>query len=85
MNSIKMNTFHEAGPFRFVDCGYCPIAGADLRLQEQNEITGKWFDVYEFDNQMQALLAIEDHDYALWLTGKPAYAARTDTITNPYK
>ena len=80
----KSLVIHEAGPFRFVDCGYCDNGAPDFRLQEFNEISKRWYDVYEFDNQMQMLLAIEDQDYPLWLTGKPSYGSRTDTISNPY-
>ena len=33
----------------------------------------RYREVYLFDNQAQMLLAIEDYDYTLWLTGKPCY------------
>ncbi len=82
--ATKTITVHEAGPFRFVDCGYCENGVPDFRLQEFNDITKTWYDVYEFDNQMQMLLAIEDQDYPLWLTGK-LIGARSDTITNLHK
>ena len=32
-----------------------------------------WYDVYFFDNAMQCTTAMEDIEYAKWLTDKPCY------------
>lgn len=79
---MKTITIHERGPYRYVDCGYCENGVPDFRLQEKDEYTGRYNEVYLFDNQMQMMLAIEDYDYTLWLTNKPAYVR--DVVTSPY-
>lgn len=60
--------------FRFVEKGVLEINGRpDFRLQTQDWYTKRWNDVYNFDNEMQMLTAIEDIDYARWLTNQPCY------------
>jgi hypothetical protein len=60
--------------FRFVERGTLEINGKpDLRLQLQDEYTLRWRDVYNFDNEQQCLTAIEDIEYAKWLTNQPCY------------
>jgi hypothetical protein len=60
--------------FRFIERGTLEINGKpDLRLQLQDEYTLRWRDVYNFDNEMQMLTAIEDIEYAKWLTNQPCY------------
>ena len=78
---MKTIIIHEAGPYRYVDCGYCETGCPDFRLQERDEYTKRYNEVYLFDNQEQMLLAIEDYDYTLWLTGKPCYVR--DVVTAP--
>lgn len=80
---MKTTTIHERGPYRYVDCGYCENGCPDFRLQEKDFYTGKYNEIYLFDNQDQMLLAIEDYQYTLWLAGQPAYIK--DVVTNPYK
>jgi hypothetical protein len=64
--------------FRYVERGVIPLNGRpDLRLQIQDEYTGRFRDAYLFDNQTQFNLAIEDLEYAKWLTGQPAYRKYT--------
>jgi hypothetical protein len=64
--------------FRYVERGVIPLNGRpDLRLQVQDEYTLRWRDAYLFDNQTQFNLAIEDLEYAKWLTGQPAYRKYT--------
>jgi hypothetical protein len=65
--------------FRFVERGILEINGKpDLRLQMQDDYTLRWRDVYLFDNEMQMLTAIEDIDYAKWLTNQPCYIRDDD-------
>jgi len=69
-----MNILLQTGSFRFVERGIIELNGnPDYRLQEQDYYNSKWYDVYKFDNQMQCLTAMEDIDYAKWLTNKPCY------------
>ena len=71
--TMKQIIIHERGPYRYVDCGYCENGSPDFRLFERDEYSTRYREVYLFDNQAQMLLAIEDYDYTLWLTGKPCY------------
>ena len=64
-------TIIEKNGFRFVTAGTLENGQPDYRLQEQDEYTNRWRDVYYFDNEMQFSLAIEDNEYPKWLTGKP--------------
>lgn len=69
-----MNILLQTGPFRFVERGVIELNGKpDYRLQEQDYYNNKWYDVYKFDNQMQCLTAMEDIDYAKWLTNNSCY------------
>lgn len=79
---MKTITIALKGPYRYVDCGYCENGAPDFRLQEKDDYTRRWRDIYLFDNQEQMLLAIEDYEYTLWLAGKPCYIK--DTIRSPY-
>ena len=38
-----------------------------IRIQKKDYYTKRWNDTYLFDNQMQCLTAMEDHQYARWL------------------
>lgn len=68
----------QRGDFRYVERGVIPLNGLpDLRLQVQDDYTGRFRDVYLFDNQTQFNLAIEDLEYAKWLAGQPAYRKYT--------
>ena len=78
---MKTITISMQGPYRYVDCGYTEFGTPDFRLQEKDFHTKKYSDVYLFDNQEQMLLAIEDYQYTLWLTGKPCYVK--DVVTSP--
>ena len=58
----------EREGYRFVEVGIIELNGKpDYRLQKKNEWTKRWNDIYLFDNQMQCLTAMEDHQYCLWL------------------
>lgn len=75
-------TILEKGKYRYVDNGTTEFGTPDYRLQEKDEYTKRWKDIYLFDNRDQCLLAMEDFDYTLWLAGEPSYVR--DTVRNPY-
>ena len=79
---IMQFTIMEKGKYRYVDNGYTEFGTPDYRLQEKDEQTKRWKDIYLFDNKEQCLLAMEDFDYTLWLAHEPAYVK--DTVVNPY-
>ena len=69
-----MKVLLEREGFRFVEKGIIELNGKpDYRLQEKDYYSSRWYDIYYFDNQMQCLTAMEDIDYAKWLTNKPCY------------
>lgn len=69
-----MKTLLEREGFRFVEKGVIELNDQpDYRLQMQDRYSKKWNDVYFFDNQMQCMTAMEDIEYAKWLTGQPCY------------
>jgi hypothetical protein len=69
-----MKVLAQVECYRFVNVGVLEINGKpDLRLQMQDYYTKRWKQVYEFDNQMQAEIAMEDLDYCKWLTHRPCY------------
>lgn len=64
----QSKTIFEQKEYRFVEKGIIELNGQpDYRLQKKDYYTKRWNDIYLFDNQMQLLLAIEDHQYARWL------------------
>ena len=70
--------------YRFVEKGIIDLNGMpDYRLQKQNYYTKYWNDIYLFDNQMQCLTAMEDHQYARWLDSDrvPCYVKDDDEDT----
>ena len=76
-----MNVIGSQGPFRFVECGTLEINGMpDYRLQEKDYYTGRYHDIYLFDNGMQMTTALEDPEYTKWLAGHPCYIK--DTVRN---
>ena len=69
----------EREGFRFVEKGIIKLNGKpDYRLQTQDYYTKKWIDVYLFDNSMQCNTAMEDIEYAKWLTNQPCYIDPND-------
>ena len=69
-----MKVILEREGYRFVETGIIEINGKpDFRLQKQNYYTKRWNDIYLFDNQLQCLTAMEDIDYAKWLSGDTCY------------
>ena len=75
MKTLPKVLFEREG-YRFVKKGILDINGKpDYRMQKQDYYTKQWRDIYLFDNQMQCLTAMEDHQYARWLDpdGVPAY------------
>ena len=74
-----MKVIAQIEGFRFVEKGSIELNGRpDLRLQTQDDYTLRWRDAYLFDNEMQCLLAIEDLNYAKWLTDQPCYIREDD-------
>ena len=68
MNKQFPKVLLERGEYRFIEKGILEINGKpDYRLQKRNEYTKYWNDIYLFDNQMQCLTAMEDHQYCRWL------------------
>tara|TARA_B100001996_G_scaffold199430_1_gene152661 strand:- start:4839 stop:5075 length:237 start_codon:yes stop_codon:yes gene_type:complete len=63
----------ESNGFRYVQDGVLDNGKGDFRLQVRSEYTGRWSDAYYFDNQVQMDTAIEDPEYAKWLTNQPCY------------
>lgn len=80
---IVLNLIHERGKYRYTDNGLTEFGTSDCRLQEKDEYTSRWRDIYLFDNKDQCLLAIEDFQYTLWLAGENSYVR--DTVKNLYQ
>lgn len=71
----------EREGFRFVEKGIIELNGKpDFRLQTQDYYSKRWHDVYLFDNSMQCSLAMEDIEYAKWLTDQPCYMDPNDIL-----
>jgi hypothetical protein len=69
----------EREGFRFIERDIIELNGKpDFRLQMQDEYTKRWHDVYLFDNSMQCSIAMEDIEYAKWLTDQPCYMDPND-------
>jgi hypothetical protein len=69
----------EREGFRFVEKGIIELNGKpDFRLQTQDYYSKRWNDVYLFDNSMQCSVAMEDIEYAKWLTDQPCYIDSDD-------
>ena len=69
----------EREGFRFVEKGIIELNGKpDYRLQMQDHYSKRWNDVYLFDNSMQCSIAMEDIEYAKWLTNQPCYIDPND-------
>ena len=80
---MKPNVILERFPYRFTAL-QTPLENGkpDCRAQTYNIKTKRWHDTYLFDNEMQMMTAMEDHDYLLWLHGESCY--RKDTSKNHY-
>jgi hypothetical protein len=71
----------EREGFRFVERGIIELNGKpDYRLQTQDYYSKRWNDVYLFDNSMQCSTAMEDIEYAKWLTNQPCYIDPDDIL-----
>lgn len=79
MTAIAAKVLLEREGFRFIQKGIIELNGMpDYRLQMQDYYTKRWNDVYLFDNGMQCSLAMEDIEYAKWLTDQPCYIKDDD-------
>ena len=66
----------ERHPYRYVTCGELEINGKpDCRIQQFNEWSKRYGDMYYCDNENQLLLAIEDYEYTKWLDPDPEVGA----------
>ena len=71
----------EREGYRFVQRGIIELNGMpDYRLQKQNGYTKHWNDIYLFDNSMQCTTAMEDIEYAKWLSNDPCYMDPNDIL-----
>jgi len=67
--------------YRFVQKGIIELNGMpDYRMQKQDYYTKRWNDIYLFDNVMQCSLAMEDIEYAKWLSNDPCYMDPNDIL-----
>ena len=65
---IQSKVILEKEEYRFVEKGIIELnSKPDYRLQKKDYYTKRWNDIYLFDNQIQCLIAMEDHQYACWL------------------
>lgn len=71
---MKTKVLLEKEGFRFIEDGIIELNGKpDYRLQLKDNYSKKWNDVYLFDNALQCSIAMEDIEYAKWLTNQPCY------------
>ena len=83
MKSSKVNPrlCAERFPFKYMDYGILPNGCGDFRLLVFNEDTRRYKEEYLFDNKEQMMLAIEDFEYAKWLSGMSCYVK--DNVKKP--
>ena len=72
----------ERFPFKYMDHGILPNGCGDFRMMLFNDDSQRYRECYLFDNKEQMLLAIEDIDYARWLTNQQCYVK--DRVVSPY-
>ena len=69
----------EREGYRFVERGIIELNGMpDYRMQKQDYYTKRWNDIYLFDNSLQCTIAMEDIEYAKWLSNDPCYMDPND-------
>ena len=78
-----MDVILQSNGFRYVQDGTLENGKGDYRLQVMSEYSKRWSDAYYFDNQTQMDMAIEDPEYAKWLTNQPCYIK--DHAISPYE
>lgn len=78
-----MKVLRETFPYRF-----CENETRDAGwIEKFNDLTRRWFKMYECDSSMQLLTAMEDINYCRWLDpeGVPCYREnRGDSVKSPY-
>ena len=75
MNKVLL----EREGYRFVERGIIELNGMpDYRMQKQDYYTKRWNDIYLFDNSLQCTIAMEDIEYAKWLSNDPCYMDPND-------
>jgi len=77
-----MKILLERFPYR-----YCESDTRDSGwIEKYNDVTRRYFKMYECDSPLQLATAIDDFDYTLWLDDQPCYRQRRgDRIQSPYK
>ena len=82
-----MKVLTSYGPYRYVIRGLLPNGTEDCVIQKFNEMSRRWFNMYECVDVLQLMTAIEDPEYTKWLDPShvPCYRElRGDTIKSPY-
>jgi hypothetical protein len=78
-----MKILMERFPYRF-----CETDSKDRGwIEKYNELTKRWFKMYECDSSLQLLTAMEDFEYCKWLDPDdvPCYRSnRGDVVHSPY-
>ena len=68
MTTRPLTVLLERFPYRYVQAGTLEINGKpDCRIQKVDSYTGRYRDMYLLDNEMQLMIAMEDHDYTCCL------------------
>lgn len=80
-----MKVLIEKFPYRYITKGDLPNGKPDCRMEKFNLTTKRYNEIYQFDNQMQMMTAIEDFEYSKWLDsdGDPCYVR--NRVVNPNK
>jgi len=77
MNVIQKPTvLLERSPYRYIQVGTLEINGKpDYRIQKSDSYTGRYRDMYLYDNELQLMTAMEDFEYTRWIDpdGVPCY------------
>lgn len=77
-----MKILRETFPYRFVEN---ETASAGW-IEKFNDLTRRWFKMYECDSSLQLLTAMEDIEYCKWLDPQdiPCYReGRGDVVKHP--
>ena len=65
---------------RDLDQGICRVLPPCAQEVSCYYYSKRWNDVYLFDNSMQCSIAMEDIEYAKWLTDQPCYIDEDDVL-----
>jgi hypothetical protein len=75
-----MKVLRETFPYRFVENENASAGW----IEKFNELSRRWYKMYECDSSLQLLTAMEDINYCRWLDpdGVPCYTK--DRVKQPY-